>query len=133
MHQEIWSCQARAKRAISRGTAHREFAVIRYLAVRVLGGFVFGEAGTDVIQRDMVCAHSDAHMPGVAQKHPLFVAVGGKVANAVVAGKTRLGDHQVNDPVEFLEGVKIIVGLKDRGDVVTQQQGMHRLRPVGAV
>jgi len=60
-------------------------------------------------------------MAGIAEKHTLLVTVVLQVANAVVAGKTRLGNHDVRNPIELLPRVKIVVRLEYSGDMVFQK------------
>lgn len=105
----------------SPGAVDRNLTVAGDLTIFVHGGFVGREAGTNIIQRHMVRCYRNAHMARIAQKYALFVAVGVEITDSIVPGKTWLGHHLVNDPVEFLQGIEIIVGFEDGGDVVAEQ------------
>ena len=51
-------------------------------------------------------------MPGIAQKDALFVTIVLQVADTVIAGKARLGNHLVHNPIEGLLGVEIVVSFE---------------------
>ena len=61
------------------------------------------------------------HAAGIAEESALFVAVVIEVADAIVAGKTGLGHHEIDDAVEFLAGVEVVVGRKTAVTFVHEQ------------
>ena len=75
----------------------------------------------------------DAHVPRIAEKCALLVSIGFQIADAVVPGEARLGNHLVDNSVEFLPGVEIVVRLEDGRDVVAHEQLVNRRVPPGAV
>ena len=93
----------------------------------------FGQPRTDVVHGHLVRGDSHSHVPRIAKKCALLVSIVFQIADAVVAGKARLGDHLIDNSIEFLPGEEIVVGLEDGRHVVAHEQLVNRRVPSGAV
>ena len=64
-------------------------------------------------------------MAGIAEKYPLLVTIVFQVADAIVPSKAGWRNHQVKKSVEFRTGLKIVVRLEHRRDVIAEEKLMN--------
>ena len=99
------------------------------LAVFALASLVFWQTGKDVINLHLVWRYGHAHMARIAKKCAMLISICFQVTDAVVSGEARLGNHLVNNPVEFLPRVEIVVRLKHSRNMVPHKQLVNRCIP----
>lgn len=71
----------------------------------------------------------DAQVPGAAQDIAVGVAVVGGNAGVVVIGHTRLREFLVHNPIQILLHKNMVVPMKNRADVVFDEQLVNGLAP----